>query len=223
MKNRVVSSNINIIDIKIRFADYFSFPFYILRHPFDGFYIMKHSNKGRRSFVLINLVLLWLAMSSRILYTSYIISNTNIEQYNGLTVASGIGLAFVLWCTANWAVTTLMDGEGRMRDIAMAAAYSMTPLIICLVLSTILSNILTFEEMAFSSMILNFGIVWFLFLVFVGCLTIHNYTVIKTVWTIILTLLAICVILFIGALIFSLTQQLFAFFSYIYTELSYRR
>ncbi len=202
---------------------YFAFMFYILRHPFDGFYVMKHQRMGRRSVIALNSALLWLAMSCRILYSSFIVNDTPPEAFNGLTVASGIALLLLLWCVANWAVTTLMDGEGRMLDIAMAAAYAMTPLILCFAVSTALSNVLSMEEMAFSTMIAGFGIVWFLALVFIGNLTVHNYTGAKTVGTMFLTLLAILVIIFLGALVFSLTQQLFAFFQYVYTELSYRR
>ncbi|MGO4843943.1 hypothetical protein AB4144_67850, partial [Rhizobiaceae sp. 2RAB30] len=39
-------------------------------------------------------------------------------------------LPFILFCVANWSLTTLMDGEGKFLEIITAVGYSLLPFII---------------------------------------------------------------------------------------------
>ncbi len=37
---------------------------------------------------------------------------------------------FIIWCIANWCLTTLMDGKGKFNHIYMATAYAFTPYVL---------------------------------------------------------------------------------------------
>ena len=63
------------------------------------------------------------------------------------------------------------------------------------------------DEEAFYYLLLAVGIAWFLFLVLVGIMTVHNYTLGKTLATMILTFIAMLVIIFVVMLLFSLIGQ----------------
>ncbi|MNP82305.1 hypothetical protein D3C76_1809040 [compost metagenome] len=59
-------------------------------------------------------------------------------------------------------------------------------------------------------------------LLFIGMMTVHQYTVIRTIITMVLTLIVMGIIVFLGALVFSMLQQLYEFGYNIYRELIFR-
>lgn len=66
---------------------------------------------------------------------------------------------------------------------------------------------------------LGAAILWFVLLVLVGIMTIHNFTLGKTLITLFLTFVAMIIIIFICVLLVTILQQLFLFFKSIYMEL----
>lgn len=66
------------------------------------------------------------------------------------------------------------------------------------------------------------GAGWSLLLVFLGMMIVHQYTVKKTIVSIIITLLAILAVCFLLLLFFSIAQQILGFATSIAQELTYR-
>ena len=95
-------------------------------------------------------------------------------------------------------------------------------MILVFIPATLLSNLLILDEAAFYHVIMWISIVWFALLMFISTLSIHNYSVGKTVATVFLIFLAILIILFLALMVFMLIQQVFVFIRSIYTELLYR-
>ena len=85
---------------------------YILRHPIDGFWQMKYEKTGRMAHGVILLALTVLAVIFNRQTRAFVFNN----QYNvPLDLFKEISLALLpvlLFCIANWAVTTLLDGKG---------------------------------------------------------------------------------------------------------------
>ena len=201
---------------------FYRLPLYILVHPVDGFYAMKFENQGTLKVAIFNLFLLGIAYAISAQYTSIIVFNRHPLNLHSLMEFFVICVALVLFCVSNWSVTCLTDGEGRFKDVIMALCYSFTPLIFTIIPATIISNFLSAEETGFHAMILTVGTGYFVFLVFLGLLTVHNYTVVKALITIGLTFVAILVIVFLVTLMFTLLMQLWGFLDSVYTELIFR-
>ena len=198
------------------------FAMHTIVHPFDGFYEMKHSGKGRFSIVFMNIVLFWISFSFLKQYVGFPFLSRDINTMNSLIDFCVILLAFTLLCTANWSVSALLEGEGRFKDIVMAGGYSMTPLNLLFIPATVFSRFLAEQEGTFYLIFIYAGVVWFLFLLFVGILTVHNYTMGKTAFTVLLTVLAAFVILFLGLLFITVYRQIAGVIQSVYVELSYR-
>ena len=205
-----------------KFWEQYKLVFYILRHPFDGFYAMKFEHKGSMKVAAVNFLLMWVSFSFNNQYSSVIVNRTYPLGFNSLI--DGISLLFmlVLWGIANWSVTSLTNGEGKFKEIIMSVCYSMTPIILIFIPAALLSNVLAEGEGAFYYLLIWTAIALFLLLAYVGMLTVHNYTAGKALATVFLTLLAILVILFLITLLFTLYQQLYTFVYSIYTEIVYR-
>lgn len=201
--------------------NYFKNPLYTLTHPVDGFYTMKHG-QGKVSLIFVNLFLFCISYSFQKQYAGFVINENNPLSYNSLMDLFTICLVFALWCVGNWSITTLTNGEGKFKEIAMAASYSLTPMIITFIPATLISNLFTEAEKEFYFILIGIAIFWFIVLLFVGTMSVHNFTVGKTVQTIFLTFISIMIILFIMLLIGSLISQVWNFFRSIYTEIIYR-
>ena len=126
----------------------------------------------------------------------------------------------LLWCIANWCLTTLFDGEGRFRDVYIATCYSLAPLPFFIILSTILSNI--FSDAAIINLLVSLGYVWVALLLFFGMLVTHNYTMPKNILMIICTIVAMVVIMFVMILFSTLMIKVVSFLISLFAEIGSR-
>jgi len=171
---------------------------------------------------IINFLMVSLSLSVTAQYASITVIPRNPMTVNSLFDFISLVVAVLLFCTSNWAVTSLSDGEGRFKDIIMAVGYAMTPIVITFIPAAILSNFLTADEGAFYFMIINVAVFWFAVLVFAGLITVHNYTATKAIATVFLTFIALLIIVFLITLLFTLWQQLVIFVTSLYTEIAFR-
>ncbi len=202
--------------------EHLKFPFYLIVHPFNGFWDLKYENKGKLRIALGLLFLFVVTVILKRQYAGFIVNFNRLSELNSIDELKFVVLPFFLWCVANWSLTTLMEGEGKFKEIVIAAGYSLLPMILVNLPTTFISNFLTIKEAPFYYFLDSFAYLWFLYLMFVGTLTVHQYTVKKTVLTIGLTLVVMGVIIFLGLLFFSLIQQIVSFILTIYQELVFR-
>lgn len=195
---------------------------YVIFHPFNGFWEIK---KQKRANVLSSTILLLALIIIFILrrqFTGFVINNNDLRTMNVWIQITIVITPFILWCTANWSVTTLMDGEGSFKDIYITTAYALIPIILFNVPLLILSNTLVLEEMTIYHLVDTISIIWSIFLMLVGIMTIHQFTMSKTIGTIIVALVGMVAILTLILLFFSLMQQIVNFGQLIYFELFQR-
>lgn len=202
--------------------DYLKFPLHVIVHPFDGFWDMKYEKKGRLRVALAIVALLILAMIVQKQFAGFLVNFNDPRRMNSLSEIVFVLFPFLLWCTANWSVTTLMGGEGKFRDIVMATSYALVPMVLIYPPMTLASRFMVQEETAFYYLLNTVAALWFLGLLFVGIMTVHQYTPSKTVLTMILTVIVMGIIVFLGTLIFSMLQQIYEFIANIYRELIFR-
>lgn len=196
--------------------------FYTVTHPSDGYYWIRHKEKGSVGIAMVLVLLFGLCFTLNRLLTSFVVSAINVRQVDLLPELGGVVLLYLLLCVGNWSITCLMDGEGRFKDIMIAIGYAMLPMIVTYVLATIVSRFLADNEQAFYTIIMGIGIAYTLIMALTGIMQIHNYTLGKTLLTLLLTLVAVFIIIFLTMLVASFIGQVVAFFQSIYTELIFR-
>ncbi len=195
---------------------------YVIFHPFKGFWDIKHEKRGSvpAALVLLGIYVLTSVLKGR--YSGFLFN----EYYPGVVNASLIiiqsVMIYLLWCIANWCLTTLMDGEGGFKDIVTAIGYCVTPLIFGNIASTVLSNVVLLKESVFITYIDVVCILWTGFLVLCATLVVHQYTMLKTVATSLLTVVGMMILVFIVLLCVSLVQQMLGFVDAVYKEFTYR-
>ena len=131
-------------------------------------------------------------------------------------------LPVVLFIVSNWSTTSLMNGNGRFRDIYIVACYSLLPLILFNFVTVVLSNVIILEEAPILSAFRYIGVIWFCFLIFSGLCTIHEYTVTKNIATLLVTVVAAIIIIFLCVLYLTLLDKVISFVNTVAAELSKR-
>ena len=196
--------------------------FYTVSHPVDGYYWIRHADKGSVPIAIILVVLFSFSFSYNRLSASFVVNEIDPRTVDSLSELGGVLLLYALLCISNWSVTCLMQGEGRLKDIAIAIGYSMVPLIISFNLATVVSLFIADGEEAFYYLILTVGIAYALIMMLLGVMQVHNYSLAKTLVTLFLTLLAAFIILFISLLIVDLINKVYNYFHSIYIEIIFR-
>lgn len=207
---------------KIFTKEKLQYPFYVLGHPVDGFYEIRHRERGS---VVIALIILFLFSASYTInrqFASFIVNNVYPRSIDSIKELLGVAMLFFLFCVANWSITCLMEGEGRLKDIITVTGYAMLPMVLVIIPATIFSQVIAANEEAFYYLIMNACYLYFFILLLTGIMTVHNFTLGKTLLTLILTVGAMLIIIFLALLMYSLVDQVFGFFGSIYTELLFR-
>lgn len=208
--------------IKYFWQETVAFPAYILTHPIKGFTEFKNEKRGK---MWVSIFLLAMFVLEQIIAYKYVgpAFNTNDQtKFNSINILIFSVVPVIGIAVANWTVTTLMNGKGKMKEIFMMLCYSLQPMIIVNFIYDILSNFLTTDESQFLTLIKIIAIVLLCLMAFMGFVVIHEYGVFKTIGSIILTALALCIIVFIALLIFDLSQQIYGFIYSVYKEIATR-
>jgi hypothetical protein len=197
-------------------------PFYVMRHPFEGYEDLRWK-KGYNMRVALVIVLLFFIVSvMRDLLLGFLYGGGVIKIFNVVPYLSSTVILFFLWVIGNWALCTLFDGEGSMKNICCVTAIALLPWIFSMILCTILSNVLLTTEYAFYSVVEWLGYGWSAIMLLSGMRVVHQYSVPKTLVAVAFTVVAIVIMLIIAILLMTLFQQVFIFGYSIFTEVQYR-
>ncbi len=196
--------------------------FYTVNHPSDGFYWIRHQERGSIGIAVLLVMLYAVAFSMNRIAASFIVNDIEPRTVNSIAELFGVLLLYFILCVGNWSITCLMEGEGRFKDILIAIGYSLLPMIVTTVLATIVSQFIAENEEAFYTILMGLGVGYSLIMMLIGIMQIHNYTFGKTLVTLFLTLVAVLIIIFLVLLVINFITQVYSFLRSIYTELIFR-
>ena len=195
----------------------------VLGRPSSELYEMKYY-KLWPIWPTVIILLCWLAAEVLSAYsTDFKFNYRNLTEINILyTLGATIGL-YLMFVVVNWAVTTLMDGKGKLREIFCATSYALIPYAAAKVFCVCLSHFVIMEEGAFLTVIEAFALLYSVFIFMAAMMTIHDYTLMKATFSVALSAAGIVFVLFLLVLFFGLLQQVTLFAQTIYMELQLRR
>lgn len=197
------------------------YPFYICTHPKDGFLELRANKKGSSLVVLVT-VALWLFVE--LFYraaTGYDMNQFEAADTSLLRTAMVTVLMFVMVCLSNWCICTLMDGKGKLQDICVVAANALVPYIIVRFITTMLSWVFAGDEQVFLTYAIVVSEIWGALIAFSGLQEMHEYTFLKTIFAIFLTIVCLIIMFFIVLMLLMLFEQLYSFLVTLVFELRY--
>ena len=198
-------------------------PVYMLFHPSSGAEQIRPRGFASPLKAAIIVVVWFFAVTLSYFFTGFSFNENRAVDFNVFyTLLQTIGI-FLIFVISNYGLASFMTGKGKFKEIVTVTAYSLTPYIVSILINTALSNILTQDESMFMSIVTIIGLLWTAFMLFAGLMTIHQYSVGKTVLSFFVTLVGMLVIIFLGVLFITLYAQVLSFIDSIVREVSIRQ
>ena len=187
--------------------------------PTRGFrMIVKNRDRFRWYVPVILYALVLIVWLATIFCTSFPLSRVSPEDANLLTESLGLMLPLLSYGVSCFLVTTITDGETKMREVLTGLAYSMAPFIVLSLPIAGLSHLMSATNAGLYNAMQTAMWLW-VFILFVMSVSVMNsYTIgqtIKTIFVAIFTCLFLWVVLF---LMFILGQKLWEFIAKVVEE-----
>ena len=195
---------------------------HVVFHPFEGFEDLRWKKGGTLKYTVIIVAALFFALIAYDRWCGFQFRPLPDAQFSVVPYIMRSVVYFLAWVLGNWAVCTLLDGEGSMKNICIYSSYALIPYIVSTYINVVLSHILVQAEQVFFASVYYIGLIWTALLLFSAIKAVHQYSFTKTVAAILLTLAAMLIILFLAVLFLSLFQKVYVFFYSLYTEILYR-
>lgn len=193
-----------------------------LFHPADFYYDIQYGGRAKLRNALLIMAFAIAARIISLMLSGYAFRTREAHEVSVLLEASWIVIPWLTWAAASWAVATIIDGEGKFKDVLISSSYVYLPYIVLIIPISLLSNILTLNEASIYNGIISFTSIWMIFLLLTHVKIIHDFELGKTVWITLLSFFGMLIIWFIILLLFGLVSQSFQFLADIIKEISYR-
>lgn len=188
-----------------------SFAFHILLHPADGFWDMKREKRGSLTLCFALLVAHFVSLLVKEYAVGFIFDKSLGKNSDVLFILAVAVAPVLLFSLSNLSITTFLEGEGTFKDIFMMSCYALLPSIIITFITTLLSNVLSIGESAYITVLSFIAYAWMLLLFFIGIMEIHNYSMSRTIASVLLTIIAMAIIMFIMLLFLDMISRIFGF------------
>lgn len=196
----------------------FSAPF----HPFLAFQKIKFQKQGSMPIALIITAFFFLSGALQTTASDFRFTSYDPTTYNIIfQFLRTVGL-IVLWSLANWGVSTLQEGKGRLKEIFIVSAYSMVPVVLYQFISIPISHLLTSTDSLILTGLETVALILAGVMLIVGLMTIHDMTFPRFLFTAVLTVLGMLLVVFIIFMIGMLLSQFWQFIVTIFMEVAYR-
>jgi hypothetical protein len=189
-----------------RYINTVLFAFSVARHPLDSYYYMKRKEKGSLPGAAINFLFFFAAYLIFQISKGFVVQLAEIEDMDFTVIIGGFIGLYLLFVICNYLVTSINDGDGGIVDIFKLVSYSMFPLSVTLLAVTVVSHIMTENEVFLLMFMLVGGFAWSGALLWLGLQEVHNYSFSNTfkslLFTVVFMLIAI-IVLFNMTILFS--------------------
>lgn len=193
----------------------------VIFRPLNGFWNLTKEGRGSVGAATTILIAASLISVLQARFTGFIF-DPDSESTNLIMTMLTLILPVLLFTVCSWAVTSLMSGEGTLKDLYIGACYSTTPVIILYPIAIVLSNIMVAEEGNLYQVFLTIALIWVLLLLFSSCMRINDYTLGKAIGVTIIIVVVMVLVVFLAILFFALIQQMIEFVQNLGIELSNR-
>jgi len=193
-----------------------------IKHPLDSLYYVKENERASAISATLLYVFLLVEVILMIYLTGFIFANQSITDVNLYYELGKVIGPIMLFIVTNYLVSTITDGEGRLRDVYIGTIYALAPFILFIIPITLVSNILTFNEAFIYDFSFQIIIAWSGILMFMMLKEIHDFKFFKTIGNILVTMFAMFISVLVFFVVYVLSDQVYDFVQSIIQEVILR-
>ena len=193
--------------------------FSVLVRPGNAFEEIKDKKQGSILLCVLSVLAFYVVSILQTLKGGFLFTVYDPANFNSIWLFAKTAGLVVLWIVANWMVCTLLGGRGRLKEIAVVTCYSLLPLIFEGIINLVLTNVLLPTEASFLNILSIIAILYFLLLMVMGLLKIHDISMARLIGTSALSIAGVAAIVFLGITIIILVQQFGGFIVTVVSEI----
>ncbi len=199
-----------------------AFGWTVMTHPFGGFWDLKWEKRGSVGGATLILLAAFVLRMVSARCVPYLFSDADLTQTNTLTETLSLGAVLLLFVLASWCLTTLFDGKGTIRDIYIYTCYSLTPYVLFSMPVLLLGQVLTLETASLFTSLNLVLVIYCGFLLVAGTLTVHQFTLGKTVLMLLISVAGVMLLIFLIVLCAGLAGNIVDFLAGVVKEITLR-
>lgn len=195
------------------------FAYNVLVHPMDCMEAIRYNKK--RINMVVPFIIFIAAYVVRVAYI-YIVHYplASIELTDANIIFEGVKLFIVpvTWIPAAFMVTSISDGETKMKEIFFATSLSLVPYIVINTPLMFLSNVLSKTQQSWYGVFSAAAFIWMFIILFLGLWILNGYSFGKTIKCVIIIAFVIILLWIVCLLCYVLVARLFQFAGGVYEE-----
>lgn len=203
-------------------ANFFKWITHVAFHPIDGFEGIRYENQGKFKDAFLIMFL----------YTA----TTIVAQYaTSFIFRYGMPLDFVDWAyviqmsllpwigasIVNYAVTTIVYGEGRFKDVLIGGAFCHVPFLLTTLPIALITNLLTEKERTFYDLANNIVLIWVVVLIYFCIKGVHGFHPVKAFFVTLGTAIGCAAVVLLFIIVYGMANQFIDFIIQFVKELVY--
>lgn len=184
----------------------------------EAVYEVKY-HKAASVWIALILYLWLIVLQILSVYTKgYLFNSVSVYSTNGWNTVLIIAAAFLLLVLCNYFVSTVSDGEGKLKHCFISFIYALSPYLIMALPVFIITNVLTYNEsiVYYILEVVMYG--WSVICVFLAIMELHDYTVWQAIKNLFLTLFAFLMVILFAIVMRMLLTQLFGYIGAVFEE-----
>ena len=193
----------------------------MLKNPFDELYDLKKKIHGSVGSATVIFVLAFIIYLVDMFGRSFSFRMVDTKGSALVSMAVMFLVPALLWVLGNYMISAINDGEGTLRSVYVATAYSLVPYVILAPIVIASTYVLTLNEAVIVHYLWAIAIIWSAALICISVKEIHNYTVKETVKIILLTFFFMIMAVIVSVILFLIGQQVVIFVQDIISEVTY--
>lgn len=207
---------------KSSILDEILYVFTYLRNPADATYYIKRKNRVGMFSATVLLLIYFIFYINSTYNMGFLFNYRVIADINVLEEILKIFLPILLWVGSNYLVSSIREGEGRLRDVYVTTIFSVAPYFLMLPVITVLSHALTYNESFLITMLSYVSIIMTVLYFFFMVKETHYYQVKETLVSIFVSVFTMIMLLLGSFIIYILLNELYTLIVDIVMEVFYR-
>lgn len=194
--------------------------FTFMRNPRETVYGIKYKKRANLIGAIVLYVFFAAIQILKIYLTGYLFNT--VGRSDGLRTILLSTLPLLLLVLCNYYVSSVRDGEGKLKDIFISFIYALSPYIVFSLPLFLISNVITYNEQAIYYMVVGIVYAWCAINIVLTVMELHDYSLWKALINILLTLVCFVLLIAFVIILYVLGYQLFSYLANIIKEVIIR-